>query len=73
MRDTVHCLIDERAGEADEEAITRSIHDMIAEVQKAMPGYKLVNSPVFDGQRFRLFGSGRPRRLSAEIRGQRTS
>lgn len=55
MRDTVHCLIDERAGKPDEEAITRSIHDMIAEVQKYVPGYKLVNGPVFDGQRVSVF------------------
>ncbi|GAB4400500.1 MAG: acetaldehyde dehydrogenase (acetylating) [Rhodoferax sp.] len=55
MRDTVHCLIDERAGKPDEQAITRSIHDMMAEVQKYVPGYKLVNGPVFDGQRVSVF------------------
>lgn len=52
MRDTVHCLVE---GEPDKEAITKSIHDMLAEVQKYVPGYKLVNGPVFDGNRVSVF------------------
>jgi acetaldehyde/propanal dehydrogenase len=52
MRDTVHCLTE---GEPDREAITASIHRMIAEVQKYVPGYKLVNGPVFDGRRVSVF------------------
>lgn len=52
MRDTVHCLVE---GEPDQEAITQSIHDMITEVQKYVPGYKLVNGPVFDGNRVSIF------------------
>jgi acetaldehyde/propanal dehydrogenase len=48
MRDTIHCLTEE---EPDEEAITRSIHQMVAEVQKYVPGYALKNGPVFDGKR----------------------
>lgn len=52
MRDTVHCLVE---GEPDQEAITKSIHDMIKEVQKYVPGYKLVNGPVFDGNRVSIF------------------
>jgi acetaldehyde/propanal dehydrogenase len=52
MRDTVHCLTE---GEPDQAAITKSIHDMIAEVQKYVPGYKLVNGPVFDGKRVSVF------------------
>jgi acetaldehyde/propanal dehydrogenase len=52
MRDTVHCLT---VGEPNQEAITKSIHDMIREVQKYVPGYKLVNGPVFDGQRVSVF------------------
>ena len=52
MRDTVHCLLD---GDPDEAAITASIHQMIAEVQKYVPGYKLVNGPVFDGRRVSVF------------------
>ena len=52
MRDTVHCLVE---GQPDQAAITKSIHDMMAEVQKYVPGYKLVNGPVFDGQRVSVF------------------
>ena len=52
MRDTVHCLVE---GEPDREAITKSIHDMLVEVQKYVPGYKLVNGPVFDGNRVSVF------------------
>ena len=52
MRDTVHCLVE---GQPDQAVITKSIHDMIAEVQKYVPGYKLVNGPVFDGQRVSVF------------------
>ena len=52
MRDTVHCLTED---EPDQDAITKSIHDMIAEVQKYVPGYKLVNGPVFDGNRVSIF------------------
>lgn len=52
MRDTVHCLT---ADEPDQAKITESIHAMIAEVQKYVPGYKLVNGPVFDGKRVSVF------------------
>lgn len=52
MRDTVHCLV---AGEPDREAITASVQEMIREVQKYVPGYKLVNGPVFDGNRVSMF------------------
>ncbi|MFM2119834.1 MAG: hypothetical protein RL722_1302 [Pseudomonadota bacterium] len=55
MRDTVHCLVDEASGKPDEAAITASIHAMLAEVQKYVPGYRLVNGPVFDGQRVSVF------------------
>ena len=52
MRDTVHCLVE---GQPDEAAITASIHAMIEQVQKYVPGYKLINGPVFDGQRVSVF------------------
>jgi acetaldehyde/propanal dehydrogenase len=52
MRDTVHCLTVEKP---DEDAIRDSVNDMIAEVQKYVPGYKLVNGPVFDGNRVSTF------------------
>ena len=52
MRDTVHCLVE---GEPDQAAITASVQAMITEVQKYVPGYKLVNGPVFDGNRVSMF------------------
>ena len=52
MRDTVHCLTET---EPDQAAITASIHAMIKEVQKYVPGYRLVNGPVFDGNRVSVY------------------
>ncbi|MFZ2661271.1 MAG: acetaldehyde dehydrogenase (acetylating) [Rhodoferax sp.] len=52
MRDTVHCLTET---EPDQARITESIHAMIKEVQKYVPGYKLVNGPVFDGKRVSVY------------------
>ncbi|MGE4617830.1 MAG: acetaldehyde dehydrogenase (acetylating), partial [Gammaproteobacteria bacterium] len=52
MRDTVHCLTSDTP---DEPAITQSVHAMIAEVQKYVPGYRLKNGPVFDGKRVSIF------------------
>lgn len=52
MRDTVHCLTKETP---DEAAITQSIHAMIAEVQKYVPGYRLKNGPIFDDKRVSVF------------------
>jgi acetaldehyde/propanal dehydrogenase len=52
MRDTVHCLT---ADTPDEAAITASVHAMIAEVQKYVPGYRLKNGPVFDGRRVSIY------------------
>ncbi len=52
MRDTIHCLTE---GEPDQAAITQSVHDMIAEVQKYVPGYTLKNGPIFDGNRVTVF------------------
>ncbi|ENO79339.1 acetaldehyde dehydrogenase [Thauera sp. 27] len=52
MRDTVHCLTET---EPDQAAITESIHAMIREVQKYVPGYRLVNGPVFDGKRVSVY------------------
>ncbi|KRC03211.1 acetaldehyde dehydrogenase (acetylating) [Hydrogenophaga aromaticivorans] len=52
MRDTVHCLLE---SEPDQPKITESIHAMIKEVQKYVPGYKLVNGPVFDGKRVSVY------------------
>lgn len=52
MRDTIHCLT---KGTPDQEAITASIHAMVKEVQKYVPGYTLKNGPVFDGNKVSVF------------------
>lgn len=48
MRDTIHCLTEDTP---DQEAITQSVHEMVKEVQKYVPGYRLKNGPVFEGNR----------------------
>jgi acetaldehyde dehydrogenase len=45
MRDTVFCAI---PPDADQDAITRSVHEMVATVQVYVPGYKLRADPQFD-------------------------
>ena len=45
MRDTIFCAI---AEDADRDAISRSIQDVVAEVQTYVPGYRLLNEPQFD-------------------------
>jgi len=52
MRDTIHCLTESTP---DQDAITASVHSMIKEVQKYVPGYKLKNGPIFDGNRVSIF------------------
>ncbi|MBA3042789.1 MAG: acetaldehyde dehydrogenase (acetylating) [Alphaproteobacteria bacterium] len=52
MRDTVHVLTE---SEPDQAAITESVKAMVAEVQTYVPGYKLVNGPVFDGRRVSIY------------------
>ncbi|WP_042301802.1 acetaldehyde dehydrogenase (acetylating) [Paraburkholderia kururiensis] len=52
MRDTVHCLTTDTP---DEARITDSILAMIEEVQRYVPGYRLVNGPVFDGRRVSVY------------------
>ena len=52
MRDTIHCLT---ADAPDEPAITESVQQMIAEVQKYVPGFTLKNGPVFDGDRVSIY------------------
>jgi acetaldehyde/propanal dehydrogenase len=52
MRDTVHCLTEETP---KAEEIEASVHAMIAEVQKYVPGYRLVNGPVIDGKRVSIY------------------
>jgi acetaldehyde dehydrogenase len=45
MRDTVFCAI---PPDADQDSITKSVHDMVASVQQYVPGYKLRADPQFD-------------------------
>jgi len=52
MRDTVHCLTHD---DPDQAAITRSVQEMIGEVQRYVPGYTLKNGPVFDGKRVSIY------------------
>jgi acetaldehyde/propanal dehydrogenase len=52
MRDTVHCLT---ATPPKAAMIEESVHAMILEVQKYVPGYRLVNGPVIDGNRVSIY------------------
>jgi acetaldehyde/propanal dehydrogenase len=52
MRDTIHCLTTETPRERE---IEESVHAMVAEVQQYVPGYRLKNGPVFDGNRVTTF------------------
>ena len=56
MRDTVYCAI---AEDADEAAITDSIHEMVADVARFVPGYRLTAPPQFDAPREAWGGLGR--------------
>jgi len=52
MRDTVHCITN---SEPDREAIIASVKAMEAEVQKYVPGYRVKEGPVCDGNRVSIF------------------
>lgn len=52
MRNTIYCLTKDAPKQAE---LTESILGMIAEVQKYVPGYKLVNGPVYDGHRVGVY------------------
>lgn len=52
MRNTIYCLTDEAP---DEKRIIGSVKEMVAEVQKYVPGYTLVNGPDFDGNKVSVF------------------
>ena len=51
MRDTIHCLTVDKPKHAEIEA---SVQAMIKEVQKYVPGYRLVNGPVIDDDEHRV-------------------
>ncbi len=54
MRDTVYCLCED----ADREAIRQSIHDMVAQVQSYVPGYRLKQAVQFES-----IGGNQPLRI----------
>jgi len=52
MRNTINCITDD---EPDQAKIIDSVLAMIKQVQQYVPGYRLVNGPVFDGKRVSVF------------------
>jgi acetaldehyde dehydrogenase len=52
MRDTVHALIN---GNVDKEELTKSIREMEKVVQSYVPGYRVKQDPVYDGNRVSIF------------------
>lgn len=53
MRDTIHVLVEE--GKMDEEAIVKSVHEMVASVQSYVPGYHLRTEPIIEGNKVSVF------------------
>lgn len=52
MRDTIHCITET---EPQRDAIIESVKAMEAEVQRYVPGYRVKEGPVFDGNRVSVF------------------
>ena len=52
MRNTISCLTDD---EPDQARIIESVLSMIEAVQEYVPGFRLVNGPLFDGKRVSVF------------------
>lgn len=52
MRDTIHCIT---AEEPHQDDIKASVKAMEAEVQKYVPGYRVKEEPVFDGNRVSVY------------------
>ena len=52
MRNTVHCVV---AAEPNEQKILDSIGEMVKDVQRYVPGYRLKNDVVFDGRRVSVY------------------
>ncbi|MEI3609166.1 acetaldehyde dehydrogenase (acetylating) [Pseudogracilibacillus sp. SO10305] len=51
MRDTIYCEVKH----VDEEKITKAIHDRVEVVKQYVPGYKLKQEPLFDGNVVTVF------------------
>ena len=52
MRNTISCLTDD---EPDQAGIIESVLSMIKAVQEYVPGFRLINGPLFDGKRVSVF------------------
>lgn len=52
MTNTVICLTEDAP---KQEEIIKSVHNMIAEVNKYVPGYKLKNGPIFEDNRISIY------------------
>ena len=70
MRDTVFCMI---GPDADHDAITASVHEMVAEVQEYVPGYTLRAEPQFDDPRADWSGQRAGWRCSSRSRATATT
>lgn len=66
MRDTVYCAI---GADADTDAVAASIHEMVADVQRYVPGYTLRADPQFDPPREGWSGNARVA-VFLEVRGK---
>lgn len=53
MRDTIHVIV--KGDQVDEVGITRSIKEMEKQVQEYVPGYKLRQEPIFNGNHVTVF------------------
>ncbi|MHC0038543.1 acetaldehyde dehydrogenase (acetylating) [Pseudoneobacillus sp. C159] len=53
MRDTVYTLVED--GTMNEEAIRKSIDEMVEVVQSYVPGYRLRTEPIFEGNKVTIF------------------
>ncbi|MCR8644503.1 acetaldehyde dehydrogenase (acetylating) [Paenibacillus sp. N1-5-1-14] len=51
MRDTIYCEVKNM----DEAAITKSIHEILERIREYVPGYRLKQEPLFDGNRVTVF------------------
>jgi len=53
MRDTIHCLLDSKV--TDETALIASIREMEKVVQSYVPGYRLKQEPLIEGDKVTIF------------------